>query len=126
MAVTSKPLQWLCSLLLLVGVASALKFELPAHTGGESHRKERCIRNFVNRDTMVAVKSIVGGHKGDGMVVNIHVRRDPFHVNSQAKCLVKANMTVADSRCSWQRVRSSSGRCRREPRRLYLALGRLL
>lgn len=73
MAVTSKTLQWLCSLLLLVGVASALKFELPAHTGGESHRKERCIRNFVNRDTMVAVKSIVGGHKGDGMVVNIHV-----------------------------------------------------
>ncbi|KAJ4145978.1 hypothetical protein LMH87_004809 [Akanthomyces muscarius] len=74
MAVTSKTLQWLCSLLLLVGVASALKFELPAHTGGESHRKERCIRNFVNRDTMVAVKSIVGGHKGDGMVVNIHIR----------------------------------------------------
>lgn len=73
MAVASRPLQWLCSLLLLVGVASALKFELPAHSGGESHRKERCIRNFVNRDTMVAVKSIVGGFKGDGMVVNIHV-----------------------------------------------------
>ncbi|KAM3552773.1 hypothetical protein MY1884_003846 [Beauveria asiatica] len=74
MAVASRSLQWLCSLLMLLGVASALKFELPAHTGGESHRKERCIRNFVNRDTMVAVKSVVAGYKGDGMVVNIHIR----------------------------------------------------
>ncbi|KAM3428499.1 hypothetical protein NHJ13734_008576 [Beauveria thailandica] len=80
MAVASRSLQWLCSLLMLLGVASALKFELPAHSGGESHRKERCIRNFVNRDTMVAVKSVVGGYKGDGMVVNIHVRAEAMAI----------------------------------------------
>lgn len=77
MAVLSTlPVQWLCTLLLLLGVASALKFELAAHTGGESHLKERCIRNFVGRDVMVAVKSTVSGYKGDGMIVNILVRAD--------------------------------------------------
>lgn len=73
-ALRSSPLQWLRSLLLLVGAASALRFELAAHGGSENHKKERCIRNFVNRDTLVVVKSTVGGFKGDGMVVNIHVR----------------------------------------------------
>lgn len=69
--------QWVCSLLLLVGVANALKFELHAHSGGENHNKERCIRNFVQKDTLVAVKATVDGYKGDGMVVNIFVR--PHH-----------------------------------------------
>lgn len=66
-------LQWICSLLLLVGAANALKFELQAHSGGESHKKERCIRNFVQKDTLVAVKSTISGYKGDGMIVNIAV-----------------------------------------------------
>ena len=60
-------------MLLLVGAANALKFELAAHSGGESHKKERCIRNFVQKDTLVAVKSTISGYKGDGMIVNIAV-----------------------------------------------------
>ena len=50
----------------------ALKFDLDAHTGHDS-RYERCIRNFVSKDTLVLVTAIVDGHKGDGQVVNMHV-----------------------------------------------------
>lgn len=60
-------LQWLSSLLLLLGAAHALKFELPAFG------KERCIRNFVSRQTLVVVTAKVDGYKGDGMVVDMHV-----------------------------------------------------
>ena len=48
----------------------ALKFDLAAHTG-----RERCIRNFVARDTLVLVTAIVDGQKGDGQQVNMHVSR---------------------------------------------------
>ncbi|KAL7923682.1 emp24/gp25L/p24 family/GOLD domain-containing protein [Trichoderma austrokoningii] len=68
------PMRWLCGLLLLVSAAHALKFDLLAHPGGESLKKERCIRNFVGSDTLVVVTSTVDGYKGDGMLVNIHVR----------------------------------------------------
>ncbi|KAH6609719.1 endoplasmic reticulum vesicle 25 [Trichoderma cornu-damae] len=71
---TLSPMRWLCGLLLLVSAANALKFDLIAHSGGESAKKERCIRNFVGSDTLVVVTSTVDGYKGDGMVVNIHVR----------------------------------------------------
>ncbi|KHN96993.1 ERV25 protein [Metarhizium album ARSEF 1941] len=74
MAVQRSTLQWLCSLLVLVGVANALKFDLMAHPGGENTKKERCIRNFVGRQTLVVVTAKVDGFKGDGMVVNMHVR----------------------------------------------------
>ncbi|KAF5127630.1 Endoplasmic reticulum vesicle protein 25 [Metarhizium anisopliae] len=74
MALQRSTLQWLCSLLVLVGVANALKFDLIAHTGGESTKKERCIRNFVGQETLVVVTATVDGFKGDGMVVNMHVR----------------------------------------------------
>jgi hypothetical protein len=67
------PMRWLCGLLLLVSAANALKFDLIAHTGGESLKKERCIRNFVGSDTLVVVTSTVDGYKGDGMLVNIPV-----------------------------------------------------
>jgi hypothetical protein len=66
-------LQWLCSVLLLVSAANALKFDLLGHPGHESQKKERCIRNFVGKDTLVVVTATVGGSKGDGMMVNIHV-----------------------------------------------------
>lgn len=66
-------LQFLCSVLLLVGAAQALKFELVGHSGGESTKKERCIRNMVGKDTLVVVTATVGGYKGDGMLVNIYV-----------------------------------------------------
>jgi hypothetical protein len=73
MAGQRSSLQWLCSLLVLVGVANALKFDLLAHGGSENARKERCIRNFVGQETLVVVTAKVGGSKGDGMVVNMHV-----------------------------------------------------
>ena len=50
----------------------ALKFDLQAFGQGD-HRGERCIRNFVARDTLVVVTATIDGSKGDGMVVNMHV-----------------------------------------------------
>ena len=58
------------TLLLLVQLSSALKFDLFA----SSSKNERCIRNFVMKDQLVVVTAIVDGQKGDGMVVNMHVR----------------------------------------------------
>ena len=59
-------------ILLLLPVSRALKFDLMAHSG-HSPKNERCIRNFVNKDTLVVVTATVGGSRGDGMVVNMHV-----------------------------------------------------
>ncbi|OAA33808.1 ERV25 protein [Moelleriella libera RCEF 2490] len=67
-------LRWLASLLLVVGAAHALKFDLIAHSGSENQKKERCIRNFVGQETLVVVTATVDGYKGDGMVINMHVR----------------------------------------------------
>lgn len=50
----------------------ALKFDLQAHTGHGS-KYERCIRNFVAKDTLVVVTATVSGQKGDGQMVNMHV-----------------------------------------------------
>lgn len=50
----------------------ALKFDLAAHMGHNS-KYERCIRNFVAKDTLVLVTAIVDGQKGDGQMVNMHV-----------------------------------------------------
>ena len=60
-------------LLLALPFSSALKFDLAAHTG-HGNKYERCIRNFVSKDTLVLVTAIVGGSKGDGQQVNMHVR----------------------------------------------------
>lgn len=62
----------LAMLALFLQCALALKFDLHAQPG-HSAKNERCIRNFVNRDTLVVVTATVGGSKGDGMVVNMHV-----------------------------------------------------
>ncbi len=69
----------LVGLLLLLGVASALKFDVQAHSGRENHKKERCIRNWVAKDTLVVVTATVGGFKGDGMQLNIQVPPPPHH-----------------------------------------------
>lgn len=61
-------------LLLLAQVASALKFEMPAHHGHETPSKERCIRNFVARDTLVVVTVKTDGYRGDGQVLNMHIK----------------------------------------------------
>lgn len=55
---------------LLPFLSCALKFDLAA----ESRPQERCIRNFVNKDTLVVVTATVGGSKGDGQKVDMHVR----------------------------------------------------
>ena len=54
--------------LTLLPLSWALKFDVAAHTG-----RERCIRNFVAKDTLVLVTAIVDGQKGDGQQVNMHV-----------------------------------------------------
>ena len=62
-----------CGLALVASAANALKFELTA-TSAHDTRRERCVRNFVSKDTLVVVTAIVDGYKGDGMSVNMHVR----------------------------------------------------
>ncbi|KAK2747343.1 vesicle coat component [Myotisia sp. PD_48] len=71
---TSLPalLQVLLLLSALVQLTSALKFELipNAHSG----KHERCIRNFAGRDQLVVITATVSGSKGDGQVVNMHIK----------------------------------------------------
>ena len=65
----------LYSLLLSLAILPfswALKFDLAAHN------RERCIRNFVAKDTLVLVTAIVDGNKGDGQMVNMHVSLPTF------------------------------------------------
>lgn len=61
------------TLLTLLPLTHALKFDLDARHGSSS-KNERCIRNFVAKDTLVLVTAIVDGQKGDGQMVNMHVR----------------------------------------------------
>ncbi|CAL5874518.1 uncharacterized protein PFLUO_LOCUS8814 [Penicillium psychrofluorescens] len=70
--------------LLIVQIASALKFDLPASAGyGSAH--ERCIRNFVAKDQLVVVTAIVSGQKGDGQKVNLHIRDAMGNDHGKAK-----------------------------------------
>jgi p24 family protein delta-1 len=89
MAKTSRSswLQSLCSLVLLASTVQALKFDLLA-TVGHDPRRERCIRNFVSKDTLVVVTATVSGYRGDGMTVNMHVRlqNPPRPVGLAADC----------------------------------------
>ena len=64
--------------LLLLPIIHGLKLDVKAHLGHESAGKERCIRNFVARDTLVVVTATVDGTKGDGQVLNMHVRCNFF------------------------------------------------
>ncbi|KAI9671982.1 MAG: vesicle coat component [Caeruleum heppii] len=73
-----RPLSALLASLLLLLItfpfSSALKFDLqafPAH----NKKSERCIRNFVSKDTLVVVTATVSGSRGDGQTVNMHVSR---------------------------------------------------
>lgn len=65
---------YLCTIILsiVLPLSSGLKFDLQAHPGHNANA-ERCIRNFVPKDTLVLVTAIVGGEKGDGQMVNMHV-----------------------------------------------------
>ena len=64
---------WRTALLLLttLHLAGALKFDLIAQP--HHSKNERCIRNFVDKDTLVVVTAILDGIRGDGQVVNMHV-----------------------------------------------------
>lgn len=73
MAPPRSVLQYLCSLVLFFACAQALKFDIQAISQSHDSRKERCIRNFVAKDTLVVVTAIVSGSKGDGMRLNMHV-----------------------------------------------------
>jgi len=59
--------------MLFLVIANALKFDIEASSPGD-RRGERCIRNFVAKDTLVVVTATIDGHKGDGMVVNMHIK----------------------------------------------------
>jgi hypothetical protein len=68
----SSVVELLLILLVVLPFSHALKFDLVAHSG-HSAKNERCIRNFVNRDTLVVVTATISGSRGDGQVVNMHV-----------------------------------------------------
>lgn len=68
----SSVIELLLILLVVVPFSQALKFDLVAHSG-HSTKNERCIRNFVNRDTLVVVTATISGSRGDGQIVNMHV-----------------------------------------------------
>jgi hypothetical protein len=72
MSNTQSFLRTLCSLLAFFSLVSALKFDLEASSKGDP-KGNRCIRNFVAKDTLVVVTATIDGYKGDGMIVNMHV-----------------------------------------------------
>ena len=76
-------LRLLCSVLLLATFAQGLRFELEARQAKDV--RERCIRNFVGKDTLVVVTAIISGNKGDGQTVNMQVR---FHLPSCAESVL--------------------------------------
>jgi hypothetical protein len=75
MAHTQSLLYSLCSLLLFLTCVEALKFDVEAFSRGDK-KGQRCIRNFVGKDTLVVVTATIDGFKGDGMTLNMHVSFD--------------------------------------------------
>ncbi|KAJ5934828.1 Endoplasmic reticulum vesicle protein 25 [Penicillium verhagenii] len=73
-------------LLLVVQIASALKFDLPA--SGGNGKNERCIRNFISKDQLVVVTAIVSGSKGDGQRVNMHIKDSMGNDHGRPKDIV--------------------------------------
>ncbi|KAL2071441.1 hypothetical protein VTL71DRAFT_12676 [Oculimacula yallundae] len=73
MAFSQSILRTLCSAFFFLSCVQALKFDIEAFSKGDS-RATRCIRNFVAKDTLVVVTATVDGSKGDGMVLNMHIK----------------------------------------------------
>ncbi|KAH8699610.1 emp24/gp25L/p24 family/GOLD-domain-containing protein [Ilyonectria robusta] len=88
-------LQCVCSVLLFVAIANALKFDLIAQT--ESAKKERCVRNFVGQDTLVVVTATIDGYRGDGMLVNIYIRDAVGNEYGRPRDVVGESRTVFTS-----------------------------
>ncbi|KAF2099848.1 endoplasmic reticulum vesicle protein 25 precursor [Rhizodiscina lignyota] len=61
-------------LCLFIPFSFALKFDILAHPGHESAKHERCIRNFVAKDQLVVVATIIDGERGDGQTLNMHIK----------------------------------------------------
>jgi hypothetical protein len=115
MTYTKTLLHTLCSLLLLFVCADALKFDLQAHQY-KNHKSERCIRNFVSKNTLVVVTATLSGYKGDGMIVNMHVR-----VLERLLLYMYADCRSTDQGRCWQRVRQAERCCGREENSIYFA-----
>ncbi|PSK60686.1 endoplasmic reticulum vesicle protein [Elsinoe australis] len=64
----------LLALTSLLPSVLGLKFDIQAHPGHESKDKERCIRNFVQNGQLVVVTATVSGSRGDGMMLNMHIK----------------------------------------------------
>ncbi|KAI1814000.1 emp24/gp25L/p24 family/GOLD-domain-containing protein [Poronia punctata] len=73
MALPDALLRYICGIVLLIASVNALKFDLTAVPQRDG-KKERCIRNFVAKETLVVVTAIVSGSKGDGQVVNMRIK----------------------------------------------------
>ncbi|KAH6899850.1 emp24/gp25L/p24 family/GOLD-domain-containing protein [Thelonectria olida] len=91
-------LQYFCGLLFVVGVANALKFDIAAQP--ESSKRERCIRNFVSENELVVVTATVDGHRGDGMMLNIHIRDAVGNEYGRPRDVVGESRTVFTSHAS--------------------------
>ena len=61
----------LTGLILTIHLVSALKFDLFAQP--PKSKTERCIRNFVNSNTLVMVTATLDKNTGSGQTVNIQV-----------------------------------------------------
>lgn len=128
MALPRSLLQYICGLVLLVACAQALKFDLQAVSQSHDAKKERCVRNFVAKDTLVVVTATVSGQKGDGMRVNMHVsavlettRRRGQQQGVTRLADVFPLRVSTDQRCGRKRVREATGRRRRAEDRLHVA-----
>jgi len=62
-----------CSLRILLFLLPLLSYALKFEIQAESRPQERCIRNFVNQDTLVVVTATIDGTRGDGQKVDMHV-----------------------------------------------------
>ncbi|KAF3058267.1 Endoplasmic reticulum vesicle protein 25 [Daldinia childiae] len=96
MALPRGLLQYICGLILLIASVNALKFDLVAR-GPNDKKTERCIRNFVAKDTLVVVTATVGGSKGDGMIVNMHIVDNVGNEYGKPKDIVGEQRTVFTS-----------------------------
>jgi len=63
-----------CLLLVLLPLATALKFDLHSVAPQDAAKQQRCVRNFVAREQLVVVTAILDGYRGDGQRVDMHIR----------------------------------------------------